>query len=89
MILNAMEIEGHVVNRSHMFKDVVENGNYISSNKEGAEIPRSSWNEQKKKRYLLNSKVINSLMCALMELKYEKFHSCKLSKEIWDTLALA
>ncbi|RDY10286.1 hypothetical protein CR513_05226, partial [Mucuna pruriens] len=27
-------------------------------------------------------------MCALKELEYEKVHSCKLSKEMWDTLAL-
>ncbi|RDX95017.1 hypothetical protein CR513_22508, partial [Mucuna pruriens] len=40
-------------------------------------------------RYLLNSKVRNFIMCALIEYEYEKFHSCKYSKEIsylWKNL---
>ncbi|RDY04539.1 hypothetical protein CR513_11724, partial [Mucuna pruriens] len=69
--------------------DVVENGNYIPTNKEGAKIPRSSWKEEQKTRYLLNSKAINFLMSTLTESEYEKVHSCKSSKEMWDTLALA
>ncbi|RDX66932.1 hypothetical protein CR513_54251, partial [Mucuna pruriens] len=59
--------------------DVVENKNYIPTNKERVEISR----------YLLKSKARNFLMCALTESKYEKVHSCKSSKEMWDTLALA
>ncbi|RDY14828.1 hypothetical protein CR513_00036, partial [Mucuna pruriens] len=42
--------------------DVVENGNHIPINKEGAEIPRSSWNEEQKTRYLINSKARNFLI---------------------------
>ncbi|RDX96798.1 hypothetical protein CR513_20512, partial [Mucuna pruriens] len=49
--------------------DVVENDNYIPTNKGRA-------------RYLLNSKARNFLMCALMESEYEKVHSCKSSKEM-------
>ncbi|RDX88102.1 hypothetical protein CR513_30358, partial [Mucuna pruriens] len=56
--------------------DVVENGNYIPTNKEGAKISRSSWNEKQKTRYHINSKA-----------RY--FSRCKSSKEMWDTLALA
>ncbi|RDX74656.1 hypothetical protein CR513_45571, partial [Mucuna pruriens] len=38
--------------------------------------------------YLLNSKARNFVMCALTESEYEKVHSCKSSKEMWNTLAL-
>ncbi|RDX99450.1 hypothetical protein CR513_17501, partial [Mucuna pruriens] len=69
--------------------DIVENGQYIPTDKDEAEIPRSSWNDQQKTTYLLNSKARNFLMCAFTEAKYEKVHSYKSSKEIWDTLALA
>ncbi|RDX64834.1 hypothetical protein CR513_56560, partial [Mucuna pruriens] len=69
--------------------DIVENDNYIPTNKEGAEIPRSLWNKEQKTRYLLNSKARNFLMCTLTESEYEKVHNCKSSKEIWDTFALA
>ncbi|RDX72475.1 hypothetical protein CR513_48038, partial [Mucuna pruriens] len=68
--------------------DIVENGNYILTNKEGIEI-RSSSNKEQKTRYLPNSKARNFPMCALTESKYEKAHSCKSSKEMLDTLALA
>ncbi|RDX96788.1 hypothetical protein CR513_20521, partial [Mucuna pruriens] len=61
--------------------DVVENDNYIPANKEGAKIPKSS--------YLINSKAKIFLMCSLTKSKYEKVHNCKLSKEMWDILALA
>ncbi|RDY11392.1 hypothetical protein CR513_03948, partial [Mucuna pruriens] len=36
--------------------DIVENDNYIPTNKEGAEILRSLWNKEQKTRYLLNPK---------------------------------
>ncbi|RDX80084.1 hypothetical protein CR513_39404, partial [Mucuna pruriens] len=62
--------------------DVVENGNYIPTNKEGLKIPRSSWNEEQKTRYILNSKVRNFLMSTLIEPEFEKVHNCKSSKEI-------
>ncbi|RDX98459.1 hypothetical protein CR513_18611, partial [Mucuna pruriens] len=48
-----------------------------------------SWNEEQKMRYLLNSKARNFLMCAFIEADYEKVHSYKSSKEMWDALALA
>ncbi|RDX88612.1 hypothetical protein CR513_29776, partial [Mucuna pruriens] len=43
--------------------EVVENDNYIPTNKEGVEIPRSLWKEEQKTMYLLNSKARNFLMC--------------------------
>ncbi|RDX96158.1 hypothetical protein CR513_21215, partial [Mucuna pruriens] len=61
--------------------DVVENGNYIQT-KDGTKIPRSSWNEGQKTRYLLNSKPRNFLMCALAEAKYEKVTTLKESKNL-------
>ncbi|RDY01397.1 hypothetical protein CR513_15286, partial [Mucuna pruriens] len=90
MILKAMEIKGHVVNRLPLFKgqnydywkqrmmaffdashidmwDVVENDNYIPTNKEEAEIPKSLWNKEQKTRYLLNLKARNFLMYALTQ----------------------
>ncbi|RDX95616.1 hypothetical protein CR513_21842, partial [Mucuna pruriens] len=65
-----------------------ENGNYIPTKEDGIEIPRSSWNEDWKISYLLNSKARNFLICSLTETEYEKIHSCKSSKEMWDTLTL-
>ncbi|RDX89899.1 hypothetical protein CR513_28308, partial [Mucuna pruriens] len=53
---------------------------YIHHNKDEVEIHRSSWIEQQKMRYLLNSKANNFLMCILTELEYEKVYRCKLSK---------
>ncbi|RDY03343.1 hypothetical protein CR513_13081, partial [Mucuna pruriens] len=73
---------------SHSHVDIVENENYIPTNKEGVEIPRSSWKEEQKAMYFINSKAINFFMCALIESEYEKIHSCKSSKEMWNTLAL-
>ncbi|RDX74442.1 hypothetical protein CR513_45814, partial [Mucuna pruriens] len=103
-IIEAMETEGHIVNRPPLFKgqnysyckqrmmeffivchidmwDVVENDNYIPTNKEGAKTPRSSWNGEQKTR--------NFLMYALTKSKYEEVYNSKLSEEMWDTLALA
>ncbi|RDX84335.1 hypothetical protein CR513_34632, partial [Mucuna pruriens] len=42
--------------------DVVENGEYIPTNKVGTKIPRSSWNDDKKTMFLFNSKARNFLM---------------------------
>ncbi|RDY09776.1 hypothetical protein CR513_05816, partial [Mucuna pruriens] len=86
-IQKAMENKRHVVNKPLLFK--VENGNYIPTNKEGAEIPRSLWNKEQKTRYFLNSKSRNFLMRALIEVEYENVHSYKSSKEMWYFLALA
>ncbi|RDY02774.1 hypothetical protein CR513_13729, partial [Mucuna pruriens] len=63
-------------------QEVVENGNYIPTNKEGAKIPRTSWNEEQKIRYFLNCKAKKFLKCALIEAEYEKVHNYKSSKEI-------
>ncbi|RDX81966.1 hypothetical protein CR513_37300, partial [Mucuna pruriens] len=49
----------------------------------------SSWNVEQKTGYLLNSKARNFLMYGLTKLEYEKVHSCKSSKEMWDTFPLA
>ncbi|RDX81483.1 hypothetical protein CR513_37842, partial [Mucuna pruriens] len=54
--------------------DVVENCNYILTNKEG--------NEEQKTRYLLNLKARNFIKCASTKSEYEKVHGCKLCKEI-------
>ncbi|RDY11895.1 hypothetical protein CR513_03374, partial [Mucuna pruriens] len=59
--------------------DVVENGQCIPTDKDEAEIPRSSWNDYQKTRYLLNSKKQNM----------KKVRNYKSSKEMWDTLTLA
>ncbi|RDX82242.1 hypothetical protein CR513_37002, partial [Mucuna pruriens] len=50
---------------------------------------KSSWNEDQKLRYPLKSKAINYLMCDLTKANYEKVHSYKSSKEMWDSLTLA
>ena len=36
--------------------DVVDNGNHILFDEELNEIPRNQWTEEKKQRFLLNSK---------------------------------
>ncbi|RDX91267.1 hypothetical protein CR513_26783, partial [Mucuna pruriens] len=59
--------------------DVVEKDNYIPTKKDGAKIPRSSWNEKQKTRYLLNYKGRNFLMCALTKLEYEKVRDSKIN----------
>ncbi|RDY14803.1 hypothetical protein CR513_00067, partial [Mucuna pruriens] len=65
-----------------MWGDIVEKGNYIPTNKDRVEIPKSSWNKKQKTRCLLNSIARNFLMSTLTESEYEKVHSCKSSKEI-------
>ncbi|RDX78363.1 hypothetical protein CR513_41368, partial [Mucuna pruriens] len=52
--------------------DVLENRNYIPTREEGTKIPKSSWNEDKKMRYLLNSKVKDSKISMIVH-KYELF----------------
>lgn len=42
----------------------------------------------KKQSYLLNSKVRNSLMCALSEEEYKNVHAFKTAKKMWDTLVI-
>ncbi|RDX95794.1 hypothetical protein CR513_21637, partial [Mucuna pruriens] len=54
--------------------DVIDNGNYIPTNK----------NEQKVLREMNNRRQRLETFS-----QYEKVHSCKSSKKMWDTLALA
>nr|KYP36862.1 hypothetical protein KK1_041994 [Cajanus cajan] len=68
--------------------DVIEQGNYIPLDQAGNEIPKAQWSEEKKQRFVLNSKEHNALMCGLSEEEYTKVHSFKSSKQMWDTLAL-
>ncbi|RDY14805.1 hypothetical protein CR513_00057, partial [Mucuna pruriens] len=88
-----MEIEGHAMNKPPLFKgqnynywkqrmmtffdvchidmwDIIENGNYIPTNKEGERF--QDLRRMKNKRQ-----------------EYKKGHSYKLSKEMWNTLALS
>ncbi|RDX81036.1 hypothetical protein CR513_38331, partial [Mucuna pruriens] len=51
---------------------VVKNGQYITTDKDGVEIPRSTWNDKQKTRYLFNCKSRNFLICALIKVEYEK-----------------
>ncbi|RDX66350.1 hypothetical protein CR513_54889, partial [Mucuna pruriens] len=57
----------------------------IPTKEDEKNIPKSSWNKDKKTKYLLNSKARNFLMCSLAETEYEKVHNFKSSKEMWDT----
>ncbi|XP_017434576.1 uncharacterized protein LOC108341401 [Vigna angularis] len=66
--------------------DVVDNGNYIPLDFEVEPLARSSWSNEQKHKYLLNSKARNLLMCALYEEEYKKVHAFKGAKEMWDTL---
>ncbi|XP_020208876.1 uncharacterized protein LOC109793815 [Cajanus cajan] len=68
--------------------DVVEQGNYIALDQAGNEKPKVQWTEEQKKRFMLNSKARNALMCALSEEEYTKVHSFRSAKQMWDTLAL-
>lgn len=68
--------------------DVVENGSYIRHDNNGEPMPRSSWFDEKKHMYLLNSKAKNLLMCALFQEEYKKVHVFKEAKETWDTLVV-
>ncbi|RDX86071.1 hypothetical protein CR513_32643, partial [Mucuna pruriens] len=46
-----MDNKGYVVNKSSLFKDmwdVVKNDNYIIQKEDEIDLPRSSWNEDKK-----------------------------------------
>ncbi|RDX76350.1 hypothetical protein CR513_43663, partial [Mucuna pruriens] len=68
--------------------NVVENGNYIPKKVDDTDFPRTSWNDEQKLWYLLNSKARNPIMCALTKSEFEKVHSCKSSKEIPHVIAL-
>lgn len=62
--------------------DIIENSIFTPLNREGEPMARSSWFEYHKLRYLLNSKAINILMCALCENKYKEVQTCKNAKDI-------
>ncbi|KAL2327520.1 hypothetical protein Fmac_020947 [Flemingia macrophylla] len=68
--------------------EVVEEGDYVPVNEMGDIIPKASWTDYQRQRYLLNSKARNAIMCALTEDEYTKVHSFKSAKQMWDTLAL-
>ncbi|RDX91271.1 hypothetical protein CR513_26787, partial [Mucuna pruriens] len=62
--------------------DVVENGKYIPTKDDGTKIPKSSWNEDQKTKYLLNSKARNFLICAFIEVEYEKVTTLRVAKDL-------
>ncbi|XP_020208913.1 uncharacterized protein LOC109793852 [Cajanus cajan] len=68
--------------------EVLAQGDYIPLDEVGREIPKARWNNGQKKRFMLNSKARNALICDLTEEEYTKVHSFKSAKQMWDTLAL-
>ena len=71
----------------HMW-DVVEKGKHIPLDIEKKEIPRDKWMDDKKSRFLLNSRARNSLLCILSQKDYSKVHNFRSVKQMWDTLAI-
>ncbi|RDY12351.1 hypothetical protein CR513_02875, partial [Mucuna pruriens] len=67
--------------------DIVENENFIPKTQDGVDLPRIGWSEYQKIKYQLNSQARNFLTCVDTKPRYEKIHSSKIAKEIWDMLA--
>ena len=69
-------------------RDFVEHDNYIPLDDQLNEVPKTSWIDAQRQRFLLNSKARNALLCALSKEEYTKVHNYKSAKQMWDTLAL-
>ncbi|XP_020966762.1 uncharacterized protein LOC110266427 [Arachis ipaensis] len=69
---------------------IIVNGSQVSTKTraEGVVIPikEAKWNDKDKKKVELNTKVINSMHCAISFEEYQKVSRCKTAKEIWDKL---
>jgi len=60
--------------------DFVDNGNHIPYDVELNEIHGSQWTEEQKQIFMLNSKALDVLSCALSEEVYTKVHSFRSAK---------
>ncbi|KAL5540959.1 hypothetical protein UlMin_044251 [Ulmus minor] len=69
--------------------EVIEKGPYIPMNKvEGSlvEKSKSEWNDIDKKQISINAKAMNILFCALSMEEFNRIRSCKIAKDIRNTL---
>lgn len=70
------------------FWDVAKNGNYIPLNEQLNKVPKTSWTDAKKQKFMLNSKAWNALLCALLEEEYSMVHNYRSARQMWDILSL-
>ena len=69
--------------------DAIENGPFIPKKKindEIVEIPRSSWNDDEKRKVSFDLKAKNIIFSALSHDEFYRVSQCKSAKEMWDTL---
>lgn len=67
---------------------VITDGDFVPTTKEGAVKEKSSWSTDEKAQVLLNSKARLFLSCALTMEESERVDECKNAKEVWDTLKI-
>jgi hypothetical protein len=67
---------------------VITDGDFVPTTKEGAVKEKSSWSTDEKAQVLLNSKARLFLSCALTMEESERVDECKNAKEVWDTLRI-
>ena len=68
---------------------IIENGPFKITKVEDGETvekPRSEWTEADKRRYELNHKAINAIVCAVSADEFKKLSRCETAKEMWDKL---
>ena len=71
--------------------DAIEKGPYIPRrviNGEAIVIPRTSWNEDDKKKVSYDLKAKNIIFSALSKNEFHRISQCQSAKEMWDTLQI-
>lgn len=84
-----IRMKAHLEAQGEEIWDVVQNGPFVPTtvvNGVGSSNPKTSWDDDDKKKVLYDKKAINLLQSALSMDEFFRISACTTAKQIWDTL---
>ncbi|XP_050877803.1 uncharacterized protein LOC127081601 [Lathyrus oleraceus] len=82
-------MKAHLEAQGEEIWDPVQNGPFVPTtvvNGVGSSKPKTSWDDDDKKKVLYDKKAINLLQSALIMDEFFRISACTMAKQIWDTL---
>ena len=84
-----IRMKAHLEAQGEEIWDAVQNGPFVPTtvvNGVGSSKPKTSWDDDDKKKVLYDKKAINLLQSALSMDEFFRISACTTTKQIWDTL---